>query len=187
MTPRLWVFAGPNGAGKSTIVDHYVDVPIPIINPDNIARTLPPELGDTARRLQSGKRAVEDRATLLASRRSFGIETTLTGNSELALMRSAVEAGYQVNLVYVGIRDVSHSIGRVRERVSRGGHDVPIDDIMRRFDRSLTNLAIAVQLANHRVLLIDNSGRRRRLILSSKAGRIKYRSPVPPRWAASVM
>jgi predicted ABC-type ATPase len=145
LTPRPWVFAGPNGAGKSTIVDHYVDVPIPIINPDNIARTLPPELGDTARRLQSGKRAVEDRMTLLASRRSFGIETTLTGNSELALVRSALEAGYQVNLVYVGIRDVSHSIGRVRERVSRGGHDVLIDDISRGFDRSLTNLAIAVQ------------------------------------------
>src|SRR3546814_5614452 len=83
-------------------------------------------LGDAARRLQSGRRAIEDRMTLLASRRTFGIETTLTGNSELALMRAAGEAGYQVNLVYVGVRDVRHSIGRVRERVSRGGHDVPI-------------------------------------------------------------
>src|SRR3546814_5600036 len=93
------VFAGPNGAGKSTIVDHFVAAPIPIINPDNIARTLPPDLGDAARRLQSGRRAIEDRMTLLASRRTFGIETTLTGNSELALMRAAGEAGYQVNLV----------------------------------------------------------------------------------------
>src|SRR3546814_3729050 len=71
-------------------------------------------------------------------------------------MRAAGEAGYQVNLVYVGVRDVRHSIGRVRERVSRGGHDVPIADLWRRFDRSLANLAVAMQLANHRVLLIDN-------------------------------
>src|SRR3546814_11588527 len=95
-------------------------------------------------------------------------------------MRAAGEAAYQVNLVYVGVRDVRHSIGRVRERVSRGGHDVPIADLWRRFDRSLANLAVAMQLANHRVLLIDNSGKRRRLLLSSKAGRVKYRSPTPP-------
>src|SRR3546814_2406930 len=98
---------------------------IPIINPDNIARTLPPDLGDAARRLQSGRRAIEDRMTLLASRRTFGIETTLTGNSELALMRAAGEAGYQVNLVYVGVTDARHSIGPVRDRVSPGGHALP--------------------------------------------------------------
>src|SRR3546814_9296463 len=57
-------------------------------------------------------------------------------------MRAAGEAAYQVNLVYVGVRDVRHSIGRVRERVSRGGHDVPIADLWRRFDRSLANLAV---------------------------------------------
>src|SRR3546814_19065447 len=79
---------------------------------DNIARTLPPDLGDAARRLQSGRRAIEDRMTLLASRRTFGIETTLTGNSELALMRAAGAAGYQVNLVYVGVREVRHSTSR---------------------------------------------------------------------------
>src|SRR3546814_7863872 len=97
-------------------------------------------------------------------------------------MRAAGEAAYQVNLVYVGVRDVRHSIGRVRERVSRGGHDVPIADLWRRFDRSLANLAVAMQLANHRVLLIDNSGKRRRLLLSSKAGReigrAQVRTPV---------
>src|SRR3546814_14492725 len=81
---------------------------IPIINPDNIARTLTPDLGDAVRRLQSGRRAIEDRMTLPASRRTFGIEPTLTGNSELALMRAAGEAGYQVIPVYVRLPDVRH-------------------------------------------------------------------------------
>src|SRR3546814_19472292 len=74
---------------------------------DNIARTLPPDLGDAARRLQSGRRAIEDRMTLLASRRTFGIETTLTGNSELALMRAAGEAGYRSEERRVGKECVS--------------------------------------------------------------------------------
>lgn len=186
MTPRLWVFAGPNGAGKSTIVDRYVGGRIAIINPDNIARTLSADLGDGARVIQSGRIAVRERSALLAARATFGIETTLTGRSELDLMRSAVTAGYQVNLVYVGLRDVGHSIIRVSERVRRGGHNVPAPDLLRRFDRSIGNLAMAMKIANHRVLLFDNSGRRRRLLFSSKAGRETYRSPTPPLWAVAL-
>lgn len=187
MTPRLWVFAGPNGAGKSTIVDRFVGGRIPIINPDNIALTLSPDLSDTTRVLQAGRIAVRERASLLAARQTFGIETTLTGRGELDLMRTAAAAGYQVNLVYIGLRDVRHSVGRVRERVSRGGHDVPMPDLMRRFARSIGNLQTAMKIANHRVLLGDNSGRRRRLLLSSKDGRVKYRSAKLPDWATSVM
>lgn len=187
MTPRLWVFAGPNGAGKSTIVDRYVGGRIPIINPDNIARTLSADLSDAARVVQSGRIAVRERAALLAARQTFGIETTLTGRSELDLMRAAVAAGYQVNLVYIGLRTVGHSISRVSERVRQGGHDVPAHDLLRRFDRSIGNLAVAMTIANHRVLLVDNSRNRRRLLFSRKGGRVKYRSPTPPTWATSVM
>lgn len=171
MTPRLWVFAGPNGAGKSTIVDHFVGGRILIINPDNIARTLPPDLSDGARVIQGGRIAVRERSALLAARQTFGIETTLTGR----------------NLVYIGLRDVRHSIGRVSERVRRGGHDVPLVDLLRRFDRSVANLRIVMTIANHRVLLVDSSGQRRRLLFSSKAGRVKYRSPAAPTWATLAM
>lgn len=187
MTPRLWVFAGPNGAGKSTIVDRYVGGRIPIINPDNIARTLSADLSEGARVIQGGRIAVRERSALLAARATFGIETTLTGRSELDLMRSAVAAGYQLNLAYIGLRDVGHSIIRVSERVRRGGHNVPTPDLLRRFDRSIGNLAVAMTIANHRVLLFDNSGDRRRLLFSRKDGRVKYSSPTPPAWATSVL
>ncbi len=187
MTPRLWVFAGPNGAGKSTMVDRYVAGRIPIINPDNIAATLPHEFSEAARVLQAGRIAVRERGALLAARKTFGIETTLTGRSELDLMRAAAAGGYQVNLVYIGLRSVRHSILRVGERVRQGGHDVPAADLWRRFDRSIGNLRTAMAIANHRVLLFDNSGQRRRLLFSSKRGRVKYRSSTPPTWAKSVM
>lgn len=181
------MFAGPNGAGKSTLVDRYVAERFEVINPDNIALTLPPDLGVAARALQAGRTAVRERAALLAAGRTFGIETTLTGRSELDLMRAAVAAGYQVNLIYVGLRNTKHSIIRVGERVRRGGHDVPLPDLMRRFDRSIANLAAAMTIANNRVLLMDNSARRRRLLLASKDGRVKYRSPAPPAWAMPIM
>lgn len=40
--------------------------------------------------------------------------------------------------------------------MARGGHDVPPQDVIRRFSRSLENLPKAVNLAD-RVTILDNS------------------------------
>ena len=182
MTRQLWVFAGPNGAGKTTIVDRHVAGRIPVINPDTIAQTLPPHLSAGARILRAGRIALHRRQELLAAGKSFAIETTLTGRSELDLMRAARSGGFKVSLVYIGLRDVQNSIARVRERVSRGGHDVPFADLIRRFDRSLGHLGEAMEIAD-RVVLIDNSRSRRQLVLSLEGGRVKYAMSTPPAWA----
>lgn len=174
------MFAGPNGAGKSTFVDRYIAGRVPVVNPDNIARQL--AVGSDAQRIiGAGRIAVAERQRLIADRASFVIETTLTGKSELDLMRAASTAGYKVNLIYIGLGDVGYSIGRVRSRVASGGHDVPIPDLLRRFPRSQDNLHTATKLAD-RVLLFDNSGTRRQLILSQERGRVKFRAATPPQW-----
>ena len=181
MTPQLWVFAGPNGAGQSTIADRYAAGRGPVVNPDTIARELPPDLDQLTRAVRAGRIAVRQRAALLEARQSFAIETTLTGHSELDLMRAAAAAGFKVNLIYLGVRDVQHSIGRVRERTARGGHDVALADLLRRFDRSLANLRVAMKFAD-RVILIDNSGRRRQLVLVREGDRVKYIASERPEW-----
>jgi predicted ABC-type ATPase len=90
------VFAGPNGAGKSTLVAQRVRGRIPAVNPDDIAKTLPPRPGN-AGVIEAGRIALTQREEHLAQRRTFGLETTLTGRSELDLMRRARAAGYRVN------------------------------------------------------------------------------------------
>lgn len=184
--PQLWVFAGPNGAGKSTLVDRYVRGRTPVVNPDNIARSLPYSLDEASRSLRAGRLALRERSAYLAAQQDFAIETTLTGRSELELMRSAARRGFKINLVYIGLRDVQHSIARVRERVGRGGHDVPFVDLLRRFDRSLDHLPTAMTLAN-RTILIDNSGRRPQFILSREQGRVKFVASTRPAWVARVL
>jgi predicted ABC-type ATPase len=47
-------------------------------------------------------------------------------------------------------------IQRVRSRVELGGHDLPRADILRRYDRSLTNLSKAAKIVD-RLDLHDNS------------------------------
>ncbi|MCB8877458.1 AAA family ATPase [Acidisoma silvae] len=193
MTAQLWVFAGPNGAGKSTLVAQHVRGRIPIVNPDDIARDLtgidPPfnsPRTDIGRLIKAGRAAVVMREGLLKSGKSFGIETTLTGRSELDLMRRAQTAGYRINVVFVGLEDADLSAARVHSRVQRGGHDVPMVDVLRRYSRSMDHLAIALMIAD-RAFVFDNSGPRRRLLLFREAGRTKHLSQLLPEWAASAI
>ncbi len=182
---KLWIFAGPNGAGKSTLVAQYVRGRMPVINPDEIGQSLTLKNG-SATRVQAGRIAITQREAHLAAGDSFGIETTFTGHSELDFMRRARTAGYRINLVFVGLDDVQLSASRVRARVRRGGHDVPLPDVFRRFDRSMANLAPGLILAD-RSYVVDNSRTRRRLVLSRENGRVRHLAKAIPPWAIDVI
>lgn len=146
------------------------------MNPDVIARELP--LGRDGRPdvLAAGRRAVQAREQLVADRESLAIETTLSGRGELDFATRAKLAGYELRLFYIGLGGVALSVERVALRVSEGGHDVPRADLFRRFDRSLANLPVALELAD-RAYVFENSGLQRRLVLA----RINGRTRVVPR------
>jgi predicted ABC-type ATPase len=59
---------------------------------------------------------------------------------------------YEVTLLYVGLDDPEECLRRIRERVRRGGHSVPEEDVRRRLIRSIANLSTAVQRADHVVI-----------------------------------
>jgi len=182
---QFWIFAGPNGAGKSTFVARYIRGRIPVVNPDEIGQSLARSSG-LAALVEAGRIAIAQREAHLASGDSFGVETTFTGHSELELMRRAAAAGYRVTLLFVGLDDVQLSASRVQARVRRGGHNVPFADLLRRFDRSMSNLAIGLKIAD-RSYVIDNSEKRRRLLLSRENGRVKHLAKVMPAWAANAI
>jgi predicted ABC-type ATPase len=181
--PQLVVIAGPNGAGKSTLSRLFLNDRIPIVNPDDIAEKIKPNHGgDLKVVLRAGKQALLERKQLLENKKNFAVETTLSGKGELDLMAKAKACGYKVNLFYVGLDSIAKSNGRVVHRVSLGGHTVPYKDIERRYDKSLANLPKAMKLAD-RTLVLDNSGLRRRFLLSRGKNRIKFVSKKMPKWA----
>ena len=177
---QLWIVAGPNGAGKTTLADRWLAQRIPVVSPDAIAATLnlPP--------LHAGRLAVQEQERLLASRVSFALDTTFSGNRELALIKRAADAGYKVNLIFVCVASVALCHARIHERVENGGHAVPAADVARRFGRSLENLSTAFDLVD-RIFVLDNTGEKRRLLLSVDHDRVKHLSRNLPQWAKSAI
>src|SRR4029077_17015836 len=68
---------------------------------------------------------------------------------------NAVSTGYNVILCSIGISGPETSEERVAMRVSQGGHDVPPEQLVSRFPRTLANLDAAIQTLPA-VLVFDN-------------------------------
>lgn len=173
---QLWIVAGPNGAGKTTLADRWLAHRVPVVSPDAIAASL------NITPFQAGRAAVEEQERLLASGLSFALDTTFSGNREIALIKRAADAGYKVNVIFVCVDQVALCHARILERVDNGGHHVPAEDVVRRYGRSLENLTAAFDLAD-RVFVLDNTGEKRRLLLSVDHGRVKHLSRNLPIWA----
>jgi predicted ABC-type ATPase len=182
--PILTVVAGPNGSGKSTLtrVAREAFQDIPILDPDAIAKKLQNTSATGGSAIDAGREVLERAADFMRCRQSFLVETTLSGNTYLRMMREAKALGYQTSLFFVGTTDIEINLKRVAERVSKGGHDVPEEDQRRRYPRSMANMRTAFELADEAVLW-DNSGQTHvRLALKDSAGITILRAL--PDWAA---
>lgn len=150
MSPRLICICGPNGAGKSTYTRSVATKEnMLVIDPDKLS-------ADGLSPIAAGKAAARMAKMLIQEGVSFARESTLTSHFDFTLMKEAKQHGYIVELVYISLDSPQRALARVAARVARGGHDVPQEDILRRYHRSLHNLPKAVCLAD-RVTLLDNS------------------------------
>jgi predicted ABC-type ATPase len=182
--PQFILVAGPNGSGKSTITSSGASLfsALPVIDPDALARTIQVDAkGSSA--LAAGRQALQKAANHLEAKTSFAIETTLSGHNYLRMMLDARQLGFDVILIYVATNDSDINVARVNNRVLLGGHDVPEEDIRRRYERSLANLPIAISRADY-ALLFDNSTRNGfQLLALFDHGSARWLEE-PPGWAA---
>lgn len=60
--------------------------------------------------------------------------------SQEAVIQRARQTGFEVEIHYLFVPSIAVCLGRIRQRVREGGHDVPARDVERRFRRSIANL-----------------------------------------------
>ncbi|MDY4489512.1 MAG: hypothetical protein SPE19_03160 [Candidatus Faecousia sp.] len=124
------IIGGVNGVGKSSFTgvlkERSTDLGV-IVDVDRITA----DLGGNA--LAGGKAALRKINECIARGISFTQETTLSGRKTEATAKQVRELGYHVRLFYIGLDSAEESMSRIANRVKRGGHDIPCDDVIRRF------------------------------------------------------
>jgi predicted ABC-type ATPase len=118
------------------------------------------------------------------------LETVMSHDSKLTLMRDAKARGFRIILIYITTVDPVINCERVKLRVERGGHDVPEDRIINRYFKSLDQLKKAVDIA-HYTELYDNSSVMHPMTCHAiiDQGRIETRHPesVIPQWIIDLL
>ncbi|MDO5096289.1 MAG: zeta toxin family protein [Peptostreptococcaceae bacterium] len=178
MKPQLLLFAGPNGSGKSTITRTYEDriASMVYINADDIKKKYnlsDQEAFDQASRL---------RENCLKSKVNFSFETVFSHESKVDFMRRAKKQGYEIILVFVTTFDPEINKRRVEFRVLTGGHDVPPEKIVSRYERTMALMPKAVALADFSTVY-NNSLEKPVVLLEKRKHEIEiFPQPTPSKW-----
>jgi len=170
---NVYVIAGPNGSGKTTFarkfLPEYVKCPN-FVNADLIAQGLAP-FGPRSAAIKAGKLVLQQIHDFSKRGLDFAFETTLSGKTYLNLFRQLKAKGYALHLFFLWIPSSELAISRIRDRVAEGGHDVPPQDVKRRFARGLRNFFVLYRPLLSSWILFDNSGAKPILIAKEKNGR----------------
>lgn len=142
MMPNLYIIAGCNGAGKTTA--SYTVLPEILeckefVNADSIAAGLSPFNPESVA-LEAGRIMLQRIETLMNEGVDFAFETTLATKSYVSFVKKAKSLGYKTTLLYFWLSSPEFAMQRVRDRVARGGHNIPQDVIERRYYRGISNL-----------------------------------------------
>ena len=109
--------------------------------------------------LEAAQEAEQLREIMLSAGKDFTFETVLSTERNLRFLERAREKDCEIYAVFVLTNNSNINVHRVRGRARAGGHNVPEDKIISRYEKSLANLSRLVRIADH-TRIVDNSGDR---------------------------
>ena len=169
----VYIMAGPNGSGKTTFaklfLPDYVNCPN-FVNADLIAQGLAP-FDPRAAAIKAGKLVLQQIHEHARRGVDFAFETTLSGKSYVSLLTELKSKGYALHLFFLWIPSPELAIARIKDRVVEGGHNVPADDVRRRFTRGINNFFGLYESLLDSWMLFDNSKAKPVLIAKRRNGR----------------
>ena len=146
------IIAGVNGTGKSSFrgvlegqnvnLGHIVDA-------DLIAKE------NNYNNVRAGKKAVAQINYCIDNNISFTQETTLSGHRTLHTVKQARKQGYFIIMYYIGLSSQEECVERIQNRVRKGGHGIPEEDVRRRFENRFNSLKKIAPLCD-KIIFYDN-------------------------------
>ena len=172
--PRLWIVAGPNGSGKSTLYSRSdvaeFDGSVWIVNPDLLTKRLRTAegLGSDAANLMAVRRIEAWLEASVDVHQTIGVETVLSTPKYRKLVVKAKQRGFEIRLIYVYLDSLERQVERVRLRVAKGGHDVPVEKIAARRERSFREFPWFFWRSD-KAWVFDNSAAEPKLVATKSA------------------
>lgn len=156
----IHVLAGVNGSGKSSILGEYIrSKGGSYFNPDSYTKDLmkaAPKLSLGEAQSEAWHFGKNELTRACDTETAFAFETTLGGKTITDILLQAAKSGTRISVYYIGLKSVELNIKRVAERVERGGHDIPIEKIKKRWEDSRLNIIRLLPHLNE-LLIYDNS------------------------------
>jgi predicted ABC-type ATPase len=159
MEKRVIVAAGANGVGKTTFALQFLaENNFEFLNADEIAKVL--SAGNPAgKKISAGKIFFKKIKQTVEQEKSLLLESTLSGRYLQKYFEIWRENDYQIQIVFIFVESPEVSIARIAERVKKGGHFVPDEDVRRRFVRGRNNFwKIYKNLADNWTLIYNSEG-----------------------------
>jgi len=133
------VIAGGNGVGKTTFARAFLqEYNYEFLNADEIAKSLSAE-NPSGKKISAGKLFFKKLNEAIAQNKSLLIESTLSGRYLQKFIGSVRNQNYQVTIIFLFAESPEILIERIAERVKKGGHFVPDEDVRRRLVRGKQN------------------------------------------------
>ena len=190
--PVLIVIAGPNGSGKTSttrlVIKHEWAEQCVYINPDEIAQTMFGDWNNPSAVRKSVEYCEAWREQLLKEHKDFIFETVLSSDGKVDFLKRAKAEGYFIRMFFICTLNPTINAARIAKRVMEGGHDVPIQKIILRYEKAILNAQKVAQFAD-RVYVYDNSidNENAHLLFRATDGHFakKYVSTIPE-WAETI-
>lgn len=158
--PVLIVICGPNGSGKTSttrlVIKHEWAEQCVYINPDEIAQSKFGNWNDANAVRQAVEYCEELREQLLKEHKDFIFETVLSSEGKVEFLKRAKAEGYFIRMFFICTESPTINAARIANRVMQGGHDVPIQKIISRYEKAIVNAVKVTRFAD-RAYFYDNS------------------------------
>lgn len=88
----------------------------------------------------------------------FTLESTLSDSYILETIKTSRDNNYYIRLYYIAVNTAEESIRRIQNRIRKGGHNVPDNIVLARFQHRLDDLIAILPYCNESFIYDNENG-----------------------------